>query len=200
MTTRKDEILAAAKEVFAQHGVKQATMRQIGAKAGVLSGSLYHHFESKLDLVDEILSEFCTEVLGQYRLMAMDTADCPTRFRTMMRYAFSLLDRHAAALAIIQGDSAELVRDARFTHLISFNREIEDRWTDLIRDGIRAGVFRPSVDARVFYRFARDAILGARIWYRPARSKTFDTLADELSDILLQGLIINGDPSSNGPA
>jgi AcrR family transcriptional regulator len=190
MTVRKTEILNAAKDVFAQHGVKQATMRQIGARAGVLSGSLYHHFESKLDLVDDILSEFCTEVLAEYRRMAMDDADCATKLRAMNRYAFSLLDQHSAALAIIARDSAELVKDPRFAHLISFNQEIEDRWTDVIRDGIRSGVFRPSVDARVFYRFARDAILGARNWYHPAKPKTFDTLADEWSDILLFGLAL----------
>ena len=70
MTVRKGEILIAAKEVFAQQGVKGTTMRQIGSRAGVLPGSLYHHFASKLDIVDAILDEFCSEVLAHYREMA----------------------------------------------------------------------------------------------------------------------------------
>jgi TetR/AcrR family transcriptional regulator, cholesterol catabolism regulator len=196
MTVRKAEILSAAKEVFAEQGVKRTTVRQIGARAGILSGSLYHHFESKLDLVDGILSEFCDEVLEEYRRMAASTDDAPSRFRTMMRYAFSLLDRHSAAVAIIQQDSTELVKDPRFGYLVSFNQEIEDHWTDTVRDGIRQGAFRRSVDARLFYRFTRDAILGARRWYTPSKPKTFEDLADEFADILLLGIT----EPSDGPA
>jgi AcrR family transcriptional regulator len=190
MTVRKSEILVAAKEVFAQQGVKRTTMRQIGGHAGILSGSLYHHFESKLDLVDAILDEFCTEVLAQYRAMASVDGDPTVRFRTMVRYAFSLLEHHSAALAIIQQDSAELVIDPRFAYLVSFNQEIEDHWTDVVRDGIRQGVIRRSVEPRVFYRFARDAILGAGRWYTPSRPKTYEDLADEFADIVLLGIAV----------
>jgi AcrR family transcriptional regulator len=194
VSDRKVEILNAAKEVFVQQGVRNTTVRQIGARAGILSGSLYHHFESKLDLVDGILDEFCTDVLDEYRKMAADTSDCEIRFRTMMRYAFSLLERHSAAVAILQEDSADLVTDSRFAYLVTFNQEIEDHWNDVLRDGIRQGAFRPTVDARVFYRLTREAILGARRWFVPSKPKTYEVLADEFSDILLLGLAVPQSP------
>jgi AcrR family transcriptional regulator len=194
MTVRKSEILDAAREMFAEQGVKRTTVRQIGARAGILSGSLYHHYGSKLDLVDEILGEFCAEVLADYEQMATTTADAPARIRELMRYAFSLLDRHAAALAIMLHDSADLVKEERFAYLVAFNQSIEDHWTAVVRDGIAAGELRATVDAEIFYRHARDTMLGARRWYQPGLRLTSAQLADEYADTLLTGVLAHPEP------
>ena len=58
---RRQAILACAAELFATRGVAATTVRQIADEVGILSGSLYHHFESKEAIVDEIISErHCT--------------------------------------------------------------------------------------------------------------------------------------------
>ena len=53
--TRREEILAIAAELFAEQGVSNTTVRDIAKKAGILSGSLYHHFTSKDEMLDEII-------------------------------------------------------------------------------------------------------------------------------------------------
>mgnify|MGYP003342878305 CR=1 FL=1 len=52
---RRLEILQAAGEIFADRGIANTTVRDIGAKVGILSGSLYYHFRSKDDMVLELL-------------------------------------------------------------------------------------------------------------------------------------------------
>ena len=52
--SRRDEILAIAALQFAERGVASTTVRDIGAAAGILSGSLYHHFESKEQILGEV--------------------------------------------------------------------------------------------------------------------------------------------------
>jgi TetR/AcrR family transcriptional regulator, cholesterol catabolism regulator len=194
MTVRKSEILDAAREMFAEQGVNRTTVRQIGARAGILSGSLYHHYGSKLDLVDEILGEFCAEVLADYERMAAGDADAPTRIRELLRYAFSLLDRHAAPLAIMLHDSADLVKEERFAYLVAFNQQIEDHWTAVVRDGVARGELRATVDPEIFYRHARDTMLGARRWYRPGHRLSTAALAHEYADTLLLGVIARDEP------
>lgn len=185
---RKAEILEAAKEIFAERGVKQTTVRQIGAKAGILSGSLYHHFESKLDIVDAILSDFCSEVLAGYRSIARGDDPAPDRLRKMIRYAFNLIPHHSAAVVIILNDSQDLLGDPRFRYLVDFNTEVERRWIEVFREGMRTGAFRDSFDPKLLYRFARDAILGANRWYEPTKAKSIDVLADEYADVLILGI------------
>ena len=46
-TTRREELLAIAASLFAERGFKNTTVRDIADAAGILSGSLYHHFDSK---------------------------------------------------------------------------------------------------------------------------------------------------------
>lgn len=50
-------LLDAAIELFEKHGYEAASVTQIAAAAGVTTGSLYHHFESKLGLFAVIRQE-----------------------------------------------------------------------------------------------------------------------------------------------
>jgi len=52
---RRRQIIAAASELFARNGFEGTSIRDIGAASGVLSGSLYYHFPSKEDLLEEYL-------------------------------------------------------------------------------------------------------------------------------------------------
>jgi AcrR family transcriptional regulator len=192
MTDRKAEILEAAKEEFARKGVKHTTVRQIGARAGILSGSLYHHFESKLDIVDRVLTDFCGEVLAEYDRIEREHHEPTERLRAMAHYAFSLIERHSAAVLIMQNDSDELVADPRFAYLVAFNDSVERHWMTAIAQGVAEGRLRAGTDASTTYRFARDAILGAVRWYEPSKPKSLDQLADELADMLLFGLAVPG--------
>ena len=52
--TRRDELLELAAVMFAERGLRATTVRDIADSAGILSGSLYHHFASKEEMVDEV--------------------------------------------------------------------------------------------------------------------------------------------------
>lgn len=174
--------------MFAERGVREATVREIGARAGILSGSLYHHFGSKLDIVDAILSDFCTEVLEHYRSMSALEVDPLARLRTMTDYAFSLIPRHSAPLVMILNDSRELIGHPRFAYLVAFNDEVERHWVDTFVAGIRAGQLQHDLDPGLCYLFARDAIVGAIRWYRPEPRRPLTAIASDFADLLLVGI------------
>ena len=44
--------------MFAERGLRATTVRDIADSAGILSGSLYHHFKSKEQMVEEVLRDF----------------------------------------------------------------------------------------------------------------------------------------------
>lgn len=50
-------LLDAAVALFEEHGFEAASVTQIAAAAGVTTGSLYHHFESKLGLFAVVRQE-----------------------------------------------------------------------------------------------------------------------------------------------
>jgi AcrR family transcriptional regulator len=60
-STRRAEILATAAAVFAQSGVR-TSLKDIADAAGILPGSLYHHFESKDAIVAELVARYDAEI------------------------------------------------------------------------------------------------------------------------------------------
>lgn len=81
---------------------------EIGDAAGVLSGSLYHHFDSKEAIVDEILSSHLDTLLARYR-ESVDRGDDPvSTLRALVVAAFSSLHPHRAAITVPQNERNHL--------------------------------------------------------------------------------------------
>jgi AcrR family transcriptional regulator len=55
---RRQEILAAALDTFAEHGYDGSTTREIARRAGVAEGLIYHYFPSKRALLDAMLRRY----------------------------------------------------------------------------------------------------------------------------------------------
>src|SRR5258708_39611620 len=52
-----DDIVSAAAKVFRTKGYHAATVRDIADEVGILRGSLYHHFDSKEELLYLVVKE-----------------------------------------------------------------------------------------------------------------------------------------------
>ena len=195
MSDRRKEILEVAKEMFAARGVKATTVRQIGSSAGILSGSLYHHFGSKLDIVDAILTEFHDHVLAGYEEILEKELDPVERLQEMTRFAFSLIVEAPAAVLMVQNESKYLSEQERFGYLANEERLVAGRWHDALEEGMKQGRIRSDIDPHMFYRFVRDAVAGSIRWFKPTKGKTIEDIADAVSDMLLVGVLTPKDPA-----
>src|SRR6188508_3222972 len=100
--SRRAELLAIAAGLFAEKGFKNTTVRDIADAAGILSGSLYHHFDSKESMVDEILSTFQEELFGRYDEILASDADPRAKLEQAVRVSFDAIDQHHSEVAIFQ--------------------------------------------------------------------------------------------------
>src|SRR3954468_5127574 len=165
--TRREELLAIAARLFAEKGFGNTTVRDIADAAGILSGSLYHHFDSKESMVDEILSSFQDELFGRYDAILLSDADARTKLEQAVLVSFEAIDKHRDEVAIFQNDAAYLLGFDRFAYLDERNRQSREVWVTLLRNGIDAGVLRDDLDVELTYRFTRDTVWVAVAWYRP---------------------------------
>ena len=156
--SRREEILRTAAEVFATEGLARATVRDIANKAGILSGSLYHHFDSKESMVDEILSTFQLELFKKYDEILGSDLDVRAKVDAVVHVSFEAIDQHHAEVAIFQNDSAYLMGFERFGYLREHNTRFRDMWLGLLREGVATGALRPDVDAELVFRFIRDTV------------------------------------------
>jgi TetR/AcrR family transcriptional regulator, cholesterol catabolism regulator len=186
--TRRDELLAIAARLFAEKGFRNTTVRDIADAAGILSGSLYHHFDSKESMVDEILSSFQEELFGQYDEILASDDDPRAKLERAVLVSFDAIDRHHDEVAIFQNDAAYLLTFDRFAYLQTRNQQSREVWLTLLRAGVDGGVLRDDLDLELTYRFIRDTVWVAVSWYRPGGRRTHTEIARQYLSILLEGI------------
>ena len=74
--SRRTEILQTANSVIAASGLR-TSLQQIADAAGILAGSLYHHFESKEAILVELIRRYHADLdrIGEAALVRLDQAD-----------------------------------------------------------------------------------------------------------------------------
>jgi AcrR family transcriptional regulator len=186
--TRRDELLGIAAGLFADKGFKNTTVRDIADAAGILSGSLYHHFDSKESMVDELLDTFQTALWAKYDEIEASDLSPRKKLEAVVRASFDAIDEHHSEVAIFQNDAAYLTTFERFAYLDERNLKFRELWIGLLDAGVRSGELRADLDVELVYRFLRDTVWVAVRWYRPGGTLTPADVADQYLTILLEGI------------
>ena len=186
--SRREELLRIAAGLFAEKGFKNTTVRDIADAAGILSGSLYHHFDSKESMVDEILSTFQEELFAKYDDVLASDVDARAKIEQAVRLSFEAIDRHHFEVAIFQNEAVYLGTFDRFGYLAERNAQSREVWMRLLTEGVSTGVLRKDLDVELVYRFIRDTVWVAVRWYRPGGELSHETVADQYLAILLDGI------------
>jgi len=184
---RRADMISIAAELFAQKGYRATTVREIADAAGILSGSLYHHFDSKESIGDEILSGFINEVLANYRSTIDSAPDPQAALEQIVRSTSRTLSQHRAALTMLQNDWNHFAAQPRFAYLPKALREIERIWIGQLELGKQAGLFRPDLDAKLTYRLLQDVLWVPAQWRR-TRGYSIDQAVDGFLQILFHGI------------
>jgi AcrR family transcriptional regulator len=73
-TSKRDEMISAALQLFADKGIRATTIRDIAGAAGVTEGALYRHFAGKEQLARSLFVE-CARMLYEHLDAAVAEAD-----------------------------------------------------------------------------------------------------------------------------
>jgi TetR/AcrR family transcriptional regulator, cholesterol catabolism regulator len=185
--SRRDIILREAAALFAEQGVAATTVRQIADEAGVLSGSLYHHFSSKEVIVQDIVTGYLDDLLGRYRLLGERDLDPVELLRLLIVVSLQAAVDQPHAVEIYQNEGVMLRSVPRNEYVSAQAQEIHQFWAYVIKAGVDALELRSDVSARLFHRLLRDAVWLSPRWYRPTAAYPPSKLADDLLKVFLDG-------------
>jgi AcrR family transcriptional regulator len=189
-SSSREAILEKAASLFAARGVAATTVRDIAGEVGLHSGSLYHHFESKDAIVDELLRGYLDDLLAGYRAVAAEDLDPRARLERLVRVSLDTVAAHPHATEIYQNDFNLLREQPRFGYLKTAAAEVQRVWLDAIVLGADAGYFRSDIEPRILYRVIRDVVWLSVRWYKPTAAYGIGQLADDCTSILLDGISI----------
>src|SRR4029453_13793755 len=114
--SRPDELLDLAATMFAERGLRATTVRDIADSAGILSGSLYHHFSSKEEMVDELLRGFLDWLFERYQEIVATEPNPLERLKGLFMTSFEAIAERHAQVVIYQDEAKRLSSQERVSY------------------------------------------------------------------------------------
>nr|WP_232077692.1 TetR/AcrR family transcriptional regulator [Mycolicibacterium aichiense] len=174
--------------MFAERGLRATTVRDIADSAGILSGSLYHHFKSKEQMVEEVLRDFLDWLFDRYQQIITTEPNPLERLKGLFMTSFEAIEDRHAQVVIYQDEAKRLSSLPQFDFVEARNKEQRKMWLDLLNSGVEQGYFRPDIDVDVVYRFIRDTTWVSVRWYQPGGPLTAEEVGRQYLSIVLGGI------------
>ena len=189
MAGSRRTVLDGAARLFRSHGYAAVSMRDIAAACGIKAGSLYYHFQSKEQIVAEVLDTGVGTVFDHAR-RSVEALPPPASLEQRLRAAIGAhlhalleLGDYTGANIRIFGHVPEHVRRAA----LASRRQYEDWWRDLLARGEAEGAFAPGTDLRLLRLFLLGAMNWSLEWHKPGAADV-EELADRLTAMALHGV------------
>ncbi len=184
---KRDAILRAAIDVFAERGYFNAQVADIARAAGVAAGTVYLYFRSKDDLLVTIFERTVKAQLQEGRAVTAAVADPAERLRRFAQLHLSMLGRDRKLAIVFQ---VELRQSLKFMERFSSTllREYLGQIRAAIEQGQEQGLFRADLNATAAAKMFFGALDEmATNWILSRRRYSLESDADTVVDIFLNG-------------
>ncbi len=186
---RRKLIMSIAARLFALRGYSATTVRDIADEAGILSGSLYHHFSSKEAIIREILEDYLEGLLVNYDAIMQADLSARETLNELVGAAFDMIASQPHSVALYQNEAAFLQTLPGFEFLKTQSKRIEVTWQSQISRGQSDGDIRETLDPATTYRFIRDALWSVVRWYRPDGPLEISVIRERFLDFFYGGVL-----------
>jgi len=123
---RQAQIVEAARRVFREKGFHPATVREIGAAAGLTQGTLYSYARSKDDILFLVLDELVREYQEAVRAAIAREPDPRKRVRATVRAFTDVVSQRQDDILLVYQEAHALERTLRRKLLARTHEFVED--------------------------------------------------------------------------
>ncbi|GAA4330809.1 TetR/AcrR family transcriptional regulator [Variovorax defluvii] len=187
---KRDEILASAARLFRHQGYAATTLREIADAAGIKAGSIYYHFDSKDEILGEVLDMGMKMVTDALRAK-LDALPSNATMRDRIAVA---IEGHLYGMLHFGDFTSANIRiygqipvAAKNKHRV-IRRAYADIWDKLFEDALASGELRGDTSLAVMRLFLIGALNWTVEWYNPQRG-TFKDFAQQITTIIFDGIL-----------
>jgi AcrR family transcriptional regulator len=186
---RRTVILQHAATLFATKGIVGTSVREIADGVGILSGSLYHHFQSKDEMVSAIVRDYLTDLTDRYTQVLGRDSNPRAQLTELVRVSLAVTEAHPHATEIYQNSANYLRTLAEYDDIRKGAATIQATWVGVLEAGVAAGEFRSDIPLPVLYRLIRDSLWLSVRWFKPTKEYSRAAFADDFVATFLEGVL-----------
>lgn len=190
-TATRERILLEAARLFRHHGYAATTLREVADASGIKAGSIYYHFESKDQILGEVLDKGI-QVVAETVRQRVDAlpADATARERVAAAiegHLWGLLHHGDFTSANIR-IYGQIPPAAKNRHR-KIRRDYADYWDRLLEDALERGELRPDSSTAVIRLFVIGALNWTVEWYNPQKG-SFQDFVKQIRAIVFDGTFV----------
>ena len=190
-TATRERILLEASRLFRHHGYAATTLREVADAAGIKAGSIYYHFESKEQILGEVLDKGILAVATAVR----ERVEALPKDATARKKVAAAIEGHLWGL-LHHGDftSANIriygqIPPAAKNRHRKVRREYADYWDALLDEAMQRGELRRDIGTTIARLFVIGALNWTVEWYNPQKG-SFDDFVEQITTIVFDGTFV----------
>jgi len=184
--TMRDEILDAAAEIIVREGYDACTMRAVAALVDMKAGSLYYHFKSKDEIVEEILNQgietLYARVSGTIRGLPKEAPFAQRLSAAVEVHITSLIGKDQRYMHVYEHLPLVIRRRSR-----KMREKYAQLWHDLFADGVASGEADAAHDLRLLVPYFLGGLNRVPEWSRTSGASS-EQIAGLAVATLLDGI------------
>jgi len=188
---KRRAILDAAITVFARQGFHSARVSDVAAEAGVAYGLVYHYFDSKEQMLNELFSERWALLLEASAEIRKSDASPRDKLAGVASFIVESYRHEPELMKVIIVEVTRAANSFGRTHLPEI-RQAYDLVAEMVSDAQEAGEFRDDVDpafaAMLFYGAIEQLLSGWIFDLVPGTDEDFERAKQQVIDTICGGL------------
>ena len=180
----RGRLLLGAAYLFYKQGYDKTTVRQLGEFIGIQSGSLFHHFKSKDDILATVMEQTIIYNFARLKEAAERSNDPEQQLSDLIKAELiSITGDTGAAMAVLVHEWFALSKEKQ-DYLLKMRNEYEQVWLNVIEKLRAQGKVKH--DAFIWRRLVGGSISWSVTWYRPEGKVKVDELTEMIWEMALK--------------
>jgi TetR/AcrR family transcriptional regulator, cholesterol catabolism regulator len=193
---QKAKMLSVARKLFWEKGYNATSMRDIARAYGCRPANIYNFFQSKEEILFEVLKEEMEEIIAPIRYLKEDKEMSPlAQFRHIIKWHLKITLSHRRSAGLLFDTALDHLSPEKHNLIIEYRDLYDGVLRKVLQRCIDAGYFR-KIDVKLAGFMIASMITRSRIWFHPGKGVNIDQLSEFIFDFAYRGLLGEPEPSS----
>ncbi|PYC26010.1 TetR family transcriptional regulator [Aquipseudomonas alcaligenes] len=180
----RGKLLQTAAHLFRSKGYERTTVRDLASAVGIQSGSIFHHFKSKDEILKAVMEETILYNTALMRAALAEAQGPRERVLALIRCELqSIMGGTGEAMGVLVYEWRSLSEESQ-AYILSLRDSYELIWLEVLGEAKAAGLCQS--DPFVLRRFLTGALSWTTTWFRPGGKMSLDELAEQALALVIK--------------
>ena len=180
----RGKLLQTAAHLFRSKGFERTTVRDLASAVGIQSGSIFHHFKSKDEILRSVMEETIRYNTALMQAALSEASNLRERVLALIRCELqSIMGGTGEAMAVLVYEWRSLSAESQ-QFILALRDTYEQLWLDVLGEAKVAGYFK--ADPFILRRFLTGALSWTTTWFHPEGPMTLEQLAEEALSLVIK--------------